>query len=83
VKIMKLINRIGKIKKGAQKKSKTVLVSSSGKKEATIMFTTNNGYVVKIEQIINTGIGIERDLVQLRTGIKTYESANRFALKYL
>lgn len=60
-----------------------VIKSSSGKKEAIIVYTIANGFTAKVLQIINTGINIEKDLIDIKYNFKTYEAAAKYCLKKL
>lgn len=60
-----------------------VITSNSGKKQATIVYTIANGYRATIEQIVNTGIGIELDFVTTKVGFSTYMAAVKWSLKHL
>ncbi len=61
-----------------------IITSNSGKKQATIVYSMRDiCYRVTIEQIVNTGIGIELDFVTTKSGFSTYEAAAKWALKQL
>lgn len=59
-----------------------IFTSESGNKRATIVINQNDGYYVKLVQLINTGIGMEEDLIQMKSFI-TEKSAEKWALKNL
>jgi len=52
-------------------------------KQAIIVKTTNNGIISTINQIVNTGIGIEYDFIKSKNNFKNYELATKWALKQL
>lgn len=58
-----------------------VITSRSEKKEAVIVYTIAGGYRATISQIVNTGIGIEKDFVMSKNNFKTYEAAAKWSLK--
>jgi hypothetical protein len=57
------------------------ITSTSGKKEATIVYTIAKGYKATICQIVNTGIGIEKDFVMTKNNFKNYGAAAKWAIK--
>ena len=59
------------------------ITSNSGKKEANIVNTISGGYRVTIVQVVNTGIGIERDFLSSKDNFSTYEKAAKWALKQM
>lgn len=57
------------------------IISQTGKKEAQIVFSPNNGgYRATIFQIVNSGIGIEKDHVETKFGFKAEKAATKWAL---
>lgn len=61
-----------------------IITSNSGKKQATIVYSMRDiCYRVTIEQIVNTGIGIELDFVTTKVGFSTYLAAVKWSLKHL
>ena len=61
---------------------KKVITSESGKKQAEIFEKTTSGYRVAIWQIVNTGIGIERDYVRDKT-FRSSLAAKDWAIKMI
>ena len=59
---------------------KSVITSKNGKCEAVIIQTMSNGYRVSLWQIINTGIGIEKDFLTSKGNFANYDSAKRWSL---
>jgi len=61
-----------------------IITSNSGKKQATIVYSIKDiCYRTTIEQIVNTGIGIELDFVTTKSGFSTYMAAVKWSLKQL
>ena len=60
---------------------RTVITSATGKKEATIIYTPHNKYVARIEQIVNTGISIEKDFYMMKFDISTFAKAEKWVQK--
>jgi hypothetical protein len=60
-----------------------VITSRTEKKEAVIVYTIANGYRSTISQIVNTGIGIEKDFVMTKDNFRSYEAAAKWSLKNL
>lgn len=59
-----------------------IFTSASGNKKATIVINQNAGYYVKLVKLINTGIGVEESLIQMKSFI-TEKTAEKWAKKNL
>jgi len=58
-----------------------LIISRNEKKEAVIVYTMASGYRATISQIVNTGIGIEKDFVITKANFKTHQLATKWAIK--
>lgn len=58
-----------------------IITSTSGKKEAKIVYTMSHGYRATIFQIVNDGIEIGIEFFNGKDGFQTYEKAAKWALK--
>jgi hypothetical protein len=58
------------------------LSSTSGNKKVNIVLNVNGGFFAKHVQVINTGLGIEESLIQMKS-FNTEKSAEKWAIKVL